>query len=102
MGDCYLQALRHDPNSATVWHILGHQGGGQVGDKEHNAKDCFLQALKHDPNHAIAWYNLGTEGGGQVGDKEYNAKDCYLQATELNPIFRSWGESLLLASAPRQ
>ena len=60
--DCYLNALKLDPQYACAWHNLGTVLSGSdsltVNGATYTEKGCFLEALKLDRRyvpHGIAW-----------------------------------------------
>ena len=52
--DCYLEALRLDPNNFKAWNNLGFSmAAGEhavVDGKDCTKRECYLEALQHDPN----------------------------------------------------
>jgi len=94
--ECYLEALRLDPQSSHAWNELG-RWGGTVDGKLYTKKECFIEAIRHYPrsgmyhpwtdnrNQSIFWVNLGIEGGGRVGGREYTEKQCFEEVIRLNP-----------------
>ncbi len=88
---CYLEALKLDPNDAKAWYKLGCQGGGEVNGQVFNKVQCYLEALKVDRNFALAWFSLGAEGGGEVNGQEFSKKHCYLEALKLDRNYaKAW------------
>ena len=89
--DCYVQALKFDPQDAPTWNSLGTVlgGGGSVtvNGTTYTEKDFYVQALQLDPQDALVWNNLGNvlSGGGTVtfNGATYSDKSCYLKSPQL-------------------
>ena len=56
---CYIEALRCDPNFGSSWHYAGFlTPSGEcftVNGKEYSKQQCYRQALRFNPNVKSSW-----------------------------------------------
>ncbi|MDR3634015.1 MAG: tetratricopeptide repeat-containing glycosyltransferase family protein [Isosphaeraceae bacterium] len=87
------EILRHEPEAARVWFVLGaaRQLRGDLGE----AAGCYHQALRVRPDLIEAWSNLGLVRQGQGATDE--AVHHFRQALRLNPEFADAHNNLGIA-----
>jgi hypothetical protein len=91
--DCYLEALKHDPNNSGAWHNLGvdltSTESISVNGARYSKRDCCVEALKLDPKNSSAWNNLGVDLTStepiSVNGAQYSKRDCYVEALKHDP-----------------
>ena len=114
--DCYLEALKRDPEYAEAWCKLGSEitgmSEGEDTDKKLAAMDlfkdepkitngigklyvvhidaavfCFDKAIEIEPKNVEAWYEKGLWYLAWVG-YEKEQIECFLEVTKLDPKYK--------------
>ena len=111
--DCYLEALKRDPEYAEAWCGLGSEitemSFGEDTDKELAGMDlfkdepkitddktlhyahigaavfCFDKAIEIEPKYVDAWYQKGYWYTRWIPEREEKQIECFLEVTKLDP-----------------
>mgnify|MGYP003719829237 CR=1 FL=1 len=118
--ECYVEALKRDPEYAEAWCKLGLEitgmSAGEDTDKKLAGMDlfkdepkitngigklhvvhidaavfCFDKAIEIEPKYVDAWYQKGSWALYWRPPELTNGIECFLEATKLDPnISRAW------------
>ena len=94
---CYVQALKIDPEYGSVWDSLGQtiESGEtvEVDGTPYTQRECYLQAVKFYPGATYPWMRLANamEAGEAVtvNGTVYTKQKCYVEAVDIDPQFSS-------------